>query len=112
MGWCKIEHHIIYYFVIYHFFIHFVHTICFAVWVIYISGAKIGKIKSLPCIDDVFHLNIARMRGSRKAMASSAVKYSFCGTAPPLFYSFCGTAPPLFSETNGICLGSWVFIII
>ena len=34
MGWCKIEHHIIYYFVIYHFFIHFVHTICFAVWVI------------------------------------------------------------------------------
>ena len=33
--------------------------------------------KSLLSINNLFHWNIARMRGSRKAIASSAVKY-FC----------------------------------
>jgi len=56
--------------------------------------------KSLKCIDDLFHLNIARIRGSRKDIASSAVKY-FC----------CGVPIPIESIPSGACFGSCLLII-
>ena len=56
--------------------------------------------KGLTRIDYFFHLNIARIRGSKKAIASSAVKYICCDV-------------PVVDESviKGICLGSCVFIL-
>ena len=44
---------VIYYLSIYHFFIHFVHTICFAVWVIYLVIYHLPPFKGLHHFDDI-----------------------------------------------------------